>query len=343
MYITRPNTFVIPVLYVEKQTLGIETFNTRQDISIGVSFPSTTIPRWLRDKEAMEKEAISKGIKLKMQIGDDTPELQIKQIKDLISQGINVLIIIPVNSASLASAVELAKKAGIKVIAYARIIFNSDLDLYIGNDNIQTGELQGRFLIKKVPKGNYIIISGDPNDFNARTFKEGAMKFILPLVYLNNIKIISEESLINWSPQKAYNIVKNILLANNKIDAILAPNDAAAGAAIKALEEQGLDGKVVVTGQGADLDGIRRIIQGTQSMTVFKDTRELAKTAIASAIKLIKGEPIDINSTINNEKKNVPAIIEPVTLVTKENIEDTIIKSGYWKKEDIYRNIRQNK
>ena len=121
-----------------------------------------------------------------------------------------------------------------------------------------------------------------------------------------------------------------------KVNAILAPNDPTAGAAIKALEEQGLVDKVVVTGQDADLDAIRRIVKGTQSMTVFKDTRELGKTAIDSAINLVKGETINTNSTINNGKKIVPAILKPSIVVTKKNIDDIIIKSGYWSKEEVY-------
>lgn len=163
------------------------------------------------------------------------------------------------------------------------------------------------------------------------------MEFIVPLIYVSNIKIIAEESIINWEPQNAYNIVKNALANNkNKVNAILAPHDKSAEAAIKALEESDLAGKVVVTGQDSDLDAIRRIVKGTQSMTVFKDTRELGREAIDSALKLISGETIKTNSKIDNIKKSVPAIIKPVSLVTKENIDEVIIKSGYWSNDEVY-------
>lgn len=337
MYISKPNVFVVPHWYVERQVLGIEMFSNREELLIGVSFPSTTIPRLLRDKEAMEKEAAEKGVQIKVEIADNTPELQAKQIQNLISHGVKVLIITPTDSVAMAQVVEMAKKAGIKVIAYIRLVLNSDLDLYVGSNNMQVGEIQGRFLIKNVPKGNYIIMSGDPNSSSARIFKEGAMEFILPLVYLGNIKIIAEEAVINWEPENAYKIVKNALMANkNKVNAILAPNDATAGASIKALEEQGLAGKVVVTGQDADLDAIKRILKGTQSMTVFKDSIELGKTAIDFAIKLVKGETINTDSAINNGMKKVPAILTSPILITKENIDDIIIKSGYLKKEEVY-------
>lgn len=337
MYISKPDIFVVPVWDIDRKNMGIEEFETREDVFIGVSLPTASIPRWLRDKETMEKEAIERGVPIKIEIADNTPELQTKQIQNLMSQGINVLIIIPTDAAAMAQTVEMVKKAGIKVISYVRLVYNSDIDLYISSEDIKIGEMLGRFLVKNVPQGKYIIMSGDPNDYNARLFKEGAMEFILPLVYLGNIKIIAEESIINWEPQNAYNVVKNALMVNsNKVDAILAPNDPIAGAAIKALEEQGLAGKVVVTGTDADLDAIRRILKGTQSMTVYKDTRQLGRTAIDSAIKLVKEKGIDTDSIIDNGKKNVPAILYPAILVTKENIDDVIIKSGYWKKEDVY-------
>ena len=142
----------------------------------------------------------------------------------------------PTDSLTAANMVEKAHKAGIKVIAYDRIIKNSDIDLYIAFDSTRVGELQGQFLIENVPKGNYIILSGDPDDNNAKLLKEGAMKYIKPLVNKGDIKIVTEQAVDNWDPKNAFKIVEDSLIANkNKIDAILAPNDAIAGAAIEAL------------------------------------------------------------------------------------------------------------
>lgn len=351
MYISKPDNFWVNIYSLEEDVLGISRVDlcyekrshnfikiNRKDIIIGLSLPSQIEPRWLRDKEAMEKQAKQKGVVLKTEIADTTLELQTKQVENLISQDIDVLILSPTDSTGTAPLVDMAKNKGIKVIAYDRLIANSDIDLFVSTDNIRVGELQGRYLVGNVPKGTYIIMSGDPNDDNSVIFKEGAMEFIRPLVFNRDIKIVAEQSITNWDPKNAYDITKKALIAtNNKIDAILAPNDSTAGGAIKALEEQGLAGKIPITGQDADLPAIKRILAGTQSMTVLKDTRELGKIAIDSAIKLASNQTLDTNSTVNNGKKIVPAILILPIFVNKENIEETIIKSGYWTKDQIQR------
>lgn len=350
MYQSFPNNFGVPINFIMAHSIGINiTLSNqcyypeeyliikRQSPFIGVSLPTQREMRWIKDRESMEKNAQDKGLKIRIENADTDAKLQAKQVDELISEGINVLIIAPTDYVAAAPMVEKAKKAGIKVIDYDRLIPNSDIDLFISTDNIRVGEFQGRYLIGNVPKGNYIIMSGDPNDDNSMIFKEGAMEFIRPLVFNRDIKIVAEQAIINWDPENAYNIVKNALLANNnRINAILAPNDATAGGAIKALEEQGLAGKVAVTGQDADLPAIKRILEGTQSMTVLKDSRELGKIAIDSAIKLSSGQTVDANSSVNNGQRIVPAILVLPIFVTKNNIEDTIIKNGYWNKDEIY-------
>ena len=164
------------------------------------------------------------------------------------------------------------------------------------------------------------------------------MGYIRPLVDKRDIKIVADEVVDNWDPKIAFKIVEDALIANkNEIDAILAPNDAIAGEAIKALEAQGLAGKVAVTGQDADLDAAQRIVQGTQLMTVFKDTRDEAKTAIDVAIKLANGETIDVNGYVNNGKIDVPSILITPIAVYKNNIDSVLIDSGYLKKGDVYK------
>ena len=192
----------------------------------------------------------------------------------------------PVDSLTAATMVEKAHKAGIKVLAFDRIIKNSDLDLYISFNSTRVGQLKAQFLIKQVPKGNYIIMS-DPEDDNAKLFKEGATDYIKPLVDKGDIKIVTEQAVDNWDPKNAFKIVEDSLIANeNKIDAILAPNDNIAGAVIQALQAKGLADKIPGAGQDGDLVAFQRIVQGTQLMTVIKDVRELCKAAIDAAIKL---------------------------------------------------------
>ncbi|SHJ29615.1 D-xylose transport system substrate-binding protein [Clostridium cavendishii DSM 21758] len=348
MYKSLPDFFIVQICYIKEDVLGIKinnlyeyTYNSidknRKQIVIGLSLPNQIVPRWISDKQFLEKYVSTKDITLKIEDANSDPELQAKQVDNLISQGIDVLLLAPLNASTAYEIVEKAKKAGVKVIAYDRLVLNSDLDLYVSFDNTKVGELQGKFLIDNVPKGNYIILSGDPNDNNSKLYKDGAMKYIRPLVDIGSIKIIADQEIINWDPQNAYDIVNNILNSNNKVDAILAPNDNTASGVIKALEEHGLAGKVAVTGQDAQLPAIKRIVDGTQSMTVLKDVRELGKAAIDSSIKLMNGEFIATNASINNGKINVPTIFISPVLVTRSNITDTLVNTGYIKVDEIYR------
>lgn len=350
MYLSIPDSFLVPVRYAEDDFLDIKKIIrlkegydnssfinkvvNRKDVVVGVSLPTQREERWVRDKEAMEAYIKEKGVILKIEINDYDVDKQASQVENLIAQGIDVLILIPLNESSAISLFEKAHKAGVKVISYETLIKNSDLDAYIGFNNIRIGQLQGRFLVTKVPTGNYIIMSGGLDTL----FKEGAMEYIKPLVNTGNINIVVDKAIKDWDPKIAFKVVKDALIAsNNKIDAILAPNDAIAGVAIAALQEQGLAGKVAVTGQDAELSALQRIIQGTQSMTIFKDTRELAKKAIDVAIKLGNGEPLITDIQLYNGKVYVPSVLLTPVVIDRNNIGTVPIESGYLKKEDIYK------
>lgn len=163
------------------------------------------------------------------------------------------------------------------------------------------------------------------------------MEYIQPLAARGNIKIVADKSVAKWDPKIAYNIAKDALIANNnKIDALLAPNDVIAGAAIQALEEQGLAGKVVVTGMDAHLAAAERIVQRTQAMTIFKDTRELGKAAIDTAIKLANKKAVAVDNYINNGKIDVPSILLTPLVVDRHNINEVLIDSGYLKQGEVY-------
>ena len=344
-----PDSFAASVRYAEEAIFYIKKavkwdytydnslrkkYLNRKQIAIGVSLPTVREERWVRDKEIMESYAKKKGVALKIEIADFDSAKQVSQVEKLISQGIDALILVPISQSIAAELAEKAHKAGIKVISYEELIQNSYLDINVAFNKLRVGELQGGFLVKKVPKGNYIIMYGDPDT----VFKEGAMEYIQPLANIGNIKIVADKPIKNCDPKIAYNIVREALMANkNKIDAILAPNDATAGAAIEALKEQGLAGKVAVTGQDAELAAVRRIVEGIQLMTVFKDTRKLGETAIDVAIKLVNGESVTADTKVNNGKMDVPSILISPVLIDKSNINSVLIDSGYLKAQDIYR------
>ncbi|MDK2811107.1 MAG: D-xylose transport system substrate-binding protein [Petroclostridium sp.] len=311
---------------------------TDQKIVVGLSLPTQREERWVRDKETMEAEAKKLGIDLKVQISDNDAGKQMAQAENLLAQGINVLILAPHDATGAAPIVDMAHKAGVKVISYDRLVMNSDVDLYISFDNVKVGEIQGKYITEKVPKGNYLVLAGSPTDNNAKLFREGAMKYIQPLVDKGDIKVVHDEWVKDWQPSEAMKIAENALTANkNDIQAVLAPNDGTAGGVIQALAAQGLAGKVPVTGQDAELAAAKRIVEGIQSMTVFKDTRELGKAAIAAAIKMAKGESIESNGKVNNNKIDVPSLLLTPIAVDKDNLDKVLIDSGYLKKEDVYK------
>ncbi|MEQ8153842.1 MAG: substrate-binding domain-containing protein [Clostridiaceae bacterium] len=338
----------VPIYYVKKDFFNIQKTSLpprynfgsdfinevriRQNLVIGLSLPTQREVRWVRDRETMEKYAAEKGVAIKVTNADTDAAKQDSQVDELVSQGINILILAPVDSTAASATFEKVKKKGIKVIAYDRIIENSDVDLYVSFNNTVVGELQGRYITRNVPQGRYIILTGDPKDRNSKFYRDGAMEYIQPLVDKGDIRIVTDKAVENWDPKNAYKIVKDTLDVNSNIDAILAPNDAVAGAAIEALKTKDLAGKVVVTGQDADLAAARRIVQGTQAMTVFKDTRQLGKVAIESAIKLANNEPIEISGVV----VDVSSILLTPTLVDRQNLNEVLIGSGYLKPEDVY-------
>jgi len=310
------------------------------DVKVGLSLPTQREERWVKDKLVMEAEAKKAGIDLRVQVTDNDASKQVAQCENLISQGVKVLILAPHDASSAAVIIDKAAKAGIKVISYDRLVTNSTLDYhYLSFDNVKVGELQGDFITKKVPKGTYIVLAGSPTDNNAKLFREGAMKYIKPLADKGDIKIVMDQFVKDWQPSEAQKLCEQALTANlNKVDAVLAPNDGTAGGCIQALAAQGLAGKVPITGQDAELAGAIRIVQGTQSMTIFKDTRELGKRAIQMALELTQGKPIDTQGrVVNNGKRDVPSVLLTPLIVTRDNLDELLIKSGYLTREKVYR------
>lgn len=327
------------LLFFSLSLLGCTKLNETDRVIVGLSLPTQREERWVRDRIVMENEAKKLGIDLRVQISDNDAQKQLAQCENLIAQGIQVLILAPHDANSASVIVEKAHRAGIKVISYDRLVMDCNVDIYISFDNVKVGELQGRYITRLVPKGNYVILSGAPTDNNARLFREGAMKYIKPLIEKGEIKIVMDQWVKDWQPAEAQRLVEQALTANNNnIDAILAPNDGTAGGCIQALASQGLAGKVPVTGQDAEISAAIRIVKGEQAMTVFKDTRLLGRKALEVALKFIRNEKIrEINAFVNNNKIDVPSILLTPIAVDKNNLEKVLIKSGYLKKEDVYR------
>jgi D-xylose transport system substrate-binding protein len=301
-----------------------------QHPKIGFSIDDLRLERWTRDRDYFTAAAEKLGAKVYVQSADASEQRQIAQIENLISRGVDVLVIVPYNATVLNNAIREAKKAKIKVLSYDRLILNADVDAYISFDNNAVGELQARSLVALKPKGNYYLLGGAPTDNNAKILREGQLKVLQPLADKGDIKIVGKQWVKDWSASEAMAIVENALTANgNKLDAVVASNDATAGGAIQALAAQKLAGKVVVSGQDADLAAVRRVIAGTQAMTVYKPLREIATSAASLAVQLVRNQKPTYNAQLDNGFKKVDSLLLKPILLNKANV-DLLVKDGFY-------------
>jgi len=297
---------------------------------IGFSIDDLRLERWTRDRDYFTQAAEKLGAKVFVQSADASEQRQIAQIENLISRGVDVLVIVPYNATVLNNAVREAKKAKIKVVSYDRLILNADVDAYISFDNKAVGELQAQSIVALKPKGNFYLLGGAPTDNNAKMLREGQMKVLQPLIDKGDIKVVGSQWVKDWSASAAMSIVENALTANgNKIDAVIASNDATAGGAIQALASQKLAGKVPVSGQDADLAGVRRVIAGTQSMTVYKPLKQIASNAALLSVQLVRNEKPAFNAQLNNGFKQVNTMLLKPILLNKQNVE-LLVKDGFY-------------
>lgn len=313
---------------------------------IGFLLPTQQEERWVRDLHVVREKAKEYGARLEVAVARNNQEQQNDQMTQLLDKDVDVMIIAPHDAEAAATAVAAVKEAGVPVISYDRLILGAPIDLYLSFDNVKVGELQGEWLARHAPRGNYVIMSGAPTDANSKMLLDGVMNVLRPLIEKGDITVVAQQPVIDWQPANAMKIVESALAKSNaRIDVVVAPNDGTAGGALVALEAKGLGGKVVVTGQDADQQAARRIVRGEQSMTVFKDTRLLGDEAVRAALRLARKEPVfdpgrsdnGRETTVDNGSGEVPAILlKPVT-VDRENLEKTLIDSGYMKRESVFR------
>ncbi|GJI95614.1 D-xylose ABC transporter substrate-binding protein [Duganella caerulea] len=302
---------------------------------IGFSIDDLRLERWARDRDYFVAAAEQQGAKVFVQSADASEQRQIAQIENLISRGVDVLVIVPYNATVLNNAVREAKKAKIKVVSYDRLILNADIDAYISFDNKMVGEMQAQGVVAVKPKGNFYLLGGAPTDNNAKMLREGQLKVLQPLIDKGDIKVVGKQWVKDWNPAEAMSIVENALTANgNKLDAVVASNDATAGGAIQALASQKLDGKVAVSGQDADLAAVRRVIAGSQTMTVYKPLKVIATEAAKLSIQLVRNEKPAFNAEYQNGFKQVPTLLLKPTMLTKANI-DLVVTDGFYTKTQL--------
>jgi D-xylose transport system substrate-binding protein len=342
---------------------------TSGKIKIGLSFSDFATERWPIENQIMTVLLQKDGFEVISQEADHDVKLQSDQIDNMVAQGIKGLIVIAEDGDAAVTPVEKAAAAGVKVISYDRLIKTDKIAAYLSFDNVAVGKAEADGVVKALglldASGNptsqtkwtsanpvkLVLSGGSPTDNNAVLLKQGQMEVLKPFVDSGVVKIVFDQGVDNWDPAKAEAMMENILTAQqNKIDAVVASNDGTADGEIIAMQAQSLAGKVPISGQDATAAGCNQIVLGNQTVTVFKDTRLLSPQAVKMIEALVKGgtpegvQQYTLAQLTNDPSKtgNVMANFLPVVEVTKDNVYDVVVKSGFQSYADVYRNVPAN-
>lgn len=312
-----------------------------KNIRIGFAMDTVKEERWQRDKDAFEAHCKKLNVDCQITVADNKADKQANDVDNILTKGVDVLVIAPHDATQAASMVEKAKAQGVPVISYDRLINSDKIDAYISHQVPVIGRKIAEYAIQKVPKGNYVMVYGASTDNNAVIMKKEQLAVLQPALDKKDITIVAHDFTPDWKPELALNFAENALTQNkDDIQVFVVSNDGMAGGVISALEKRGLAGKILVTGQDAGLEALQNIAQGRQSMTVYKPIIPLANAAVEAAIKLAKKEKLETKSFMNDAiGKEIQAILLEVTVVDKANLMDTVIKDGYAKFEDVYKNV----
>lgn len=315
-------------------------------VKIGFAMATVKEERWQRDRVAFEDHCKKMNVECVITVADNKADKQANDVENLLTQGIDVLVIAPQDATQAASMVEKAKAQNIPVISYDRLINSDKLDLYISHQVPVIGRKIAEYALQKEPEGNYVMVYGAGTDNNAVIMKKEQLAVLQPAIDSGKIKVVADNFITDWKPEEALKMAENALTQNSdNIKAFVVSNDGMAGGVIAALEKRGLAGKILVTGQDAQKDALQRIAEGKQTMTVYKPIIPLASGAVEAAIKLAKKEKLaDAKPFMNDTlKKEIPAILLEVTVVDKDNLLTTVIKDGYVTFEDVYANVPADK
>lgn len=325
--------------------------------TVGVAMPTKSSQRWIDDGNNMKDELEGKGYAVDLQYAEDNVENQIAQLENMITKGVDVLVIASIDGEALTDVIKKAAEVDIPVIAYDRLIRNTEhITYYATFDNFKVGVQQGTYIEEalglKDGKGpfNIELFGGSPDDNNAYFFYDGAISVLQP--YMDSEKLVVKSgqmgmekvSTLRWDGAAAQARMDNLLSAHytsDKIDAVLSPYDGISLGILSSLKSigygKGTEAMPIVTGQDAELPSIKSIVVGEQTQTVFKDTRQLATKAAEMCDAILKGDeaPINDTETYDNGKKIVPSfLLEPIS-VDSSNYQEILVESGYYKADEI--------
>ena len=314
------------------------------EIKIGFSIENTKGERWQTDLEQFQQRAHELGAAVVIRSADGDDDVQFKQVQELLGSGIDVLVFLPHDTGKAGRFIDAAHAKHVPVISYDRLVTNAPADLYVGFDLFSVGVLQAQTLVAHAPKGTYLLLGGSPLDANSKVVRAGQMHVLRPLIERGDIKIVGDVWVPEWSATQAYMLVTQSLQQQpGPITAIVASNDSIAGGAIQALEDKQWSGKVLVSGQDADLAAVERLFDGTQIMTVYKPVGHEARTAAEAAVQLARHQNVEGSTAVVNGSQATKAILLAPIAVTEQNAKDTVLKDGFQKLETLKRSLPKEK
>jgi len=330
------------VLAAVLATAGFSTAAYSQDMTVGVSWSNFQEERWKTDEKAIKDTLEAAGAKYVSADAQSSSAKQLSDIESLIAQGVNALIILGQDTEAVVPAVGAAADEGIPVVAYDRLI-EDPRAFYLTFDNVEVGRMQAAEVFKAAPKGNYVMIKGSPTDPNADFLRGGQQEVLQKAIDAGDIKIVGEAYTEGWLPANAQKNMEQILTQNNnEVDAVVASNDGTAGGAVAALTAQGMQG-IPVSGQDADHAALNRVALGTQTVSIWKDSRELGKAAAEIALALAGGKaPAEIPNAIKFTTpggKEMDAILLTPVPVTKDNLA-TVVDAGWITKDALCQGVQ---
>ncbi len=321
---------------------------------VGVSMPTKDLQRWNQDGENMTSELEAAGYEVDTQYASNDVQTQVSQIENMISSGADVLVIAAIEGSSLGEALDMAKEAGIPVIAYDRLLMNSDaVSYYATFDNYMVGTVQGQYIVDTLDLDNtdetfnLEITAGDPGDNNAQYFYSGAMDVLQDYIDSGKLVVVSgqtsfdETATATWSTDTAQSRAENILSSyyadGTNVDAWLCSNDSTALGVENALAANYNGEYPIVTGQDCDIENVKNMIAGKQSMSVFKDTRTLASQVVKMVGQILDGSEVDVNDTetYDNGTGVIPSYLCEPVFADVNNYEELLIESGYYTEDQL--------
>ena len=319
---------------------------------VGVAMPTKDLQRWNQDGANMQKELEAAGYTVDLQYASNDVQTQISQIENMINSGCNVLVVAAIEASSLGEAMDMASEAGIPVIAYDRLIMNTDaVSYYATFDNYKVGTVQGEYIEKELDLKNTSdkftmeITAGDPGDNNAGFFYDGAMDLLKPYIEAGTLVVKSgqvdfaEVATPAWATETAQSRMETILTnyTSDDLDICLCSNDSTALGVENALAANYKGEYPIITGQDCDIENTKNMIAGKQSMSVFKDTRTLASQVVKMVGQILKGETVDVNDTetYDNGTGVIPSYLCEPVFADINNYKEILLDSGYYTEADL--------